>query len=94
MHLRTIEKKKYVSVSRQNFKEYNLRTTPAQRVVGALFLEVKWLGHEADQSIPSGTKVKNKWSYSSTPPSVFTVWCLIKHRENFTFYSFMWLEFQ
>jgi hypothetical protein len=30
--------------------------------------EVKWLGHEADHSLPSNAKVKNAWSFTSTPP--------------------------
>jgi len=29
---------------------------------------VKRLGHEADRSPPSSAKVKNVWSYTSTPP--------------------------
>jgi hypothetical protein len=33
-----------------------------------LSLEVKQLGHEADHSPPSSAKVKNVWSYTSTPP--------------------------
>jgi len=28
---------------------------------------------------------KNEWSYISTPQYVFTVWCLVKYRGNFTF---------
>jgi len=27
----------------------------------------------------------NVWSYTSTPQYVFMVWCLVKHRDNFTF---------
>jgi len=30
--------------------------------------------------------VKNVWSCTSTYLYVFTAWCLIKHRDNFTFY--------
>jgi hypothetical protein len=33
---------------------------------------------EADHSLPSSVVVKNAWSYSSTPPYVSMVWCLIK----------------
>jgi hypothetical protein len=29
---------------------------------------VKWLRREANHSPPSSVKVKNKWSYTSTPP--------------------------
>jgi len=32
---------------------------------------VKWLGHEADHSPPSSTKVKNVWSYTYTPQYIF-----------------------
>jgi hypothetical protein len=46
---------------------------------------VKQSGHKADHSLPSSAKVKNAWSYISTPPYVFTVWCLVKCRDNFTF---------
>jgi hypothetical protein len=42
--------------------------------------------HEADHSPPSNAKFKNAWSCVSTPPSIFMVWYLIKHRNNFTSY--------
>jgi hypothetical protein len=28
---------------------------------------------------------KNEWSYTSTPQYPFMAWCLVKHRDNFTF---------
>jgi hypothetical protein len=28
---------------------------------------------------------ENAWSYTSTPQYVFMAWCLVKHRDNFTF---------
>jgi len=28
------------------------------------------------------------WSCTSTPPYVFMAWCLVKHRNDFTFYIF------
>jgi len=31
-------------------------------------------GHEADHSRSSRAKVKNRWSYISTPPYAFMVW--------------------
>jgi hypothetical protein len=34
---------------------------------------------------PSSAEVKNAWSYTSTPQYVFMAWCLVKHRDNFTF---------
>jgi hypothetical protein len=42
--------------------------SPIQSVPGALSLEIKRQGREADQSPPSSTEVKNTWSYTSTPP--------------------------
>jgi hypothetical protein len=54
-------------------------------VPGTLPLGVKRPGREADHSPPSSAKVKNAWSYTSTPKYVFMVWCLVKHRDNFTF---------
>jgi hypothetical protein len=57
---------------------------PIQWVPGALSLGVKWPGCEADHSPPSSAEVKNACSYTSTPQYVFTAWCLVKHRDNFT----------
>jgi hypothetical protein len=34
---------------------------------------------------PRGAGVKSAWSYTSIPPNVFMVWCLVKHRDSFTF---------
>jgi hypothetical protein len=34
---------------------------------------------------PCCADVKNTWSYNSTTPYVFMTWCLVGHRENFTF---------
>jgi hypothetical protein len=60
---------------------------PIEWVPGALSLGVKWLGHEADHSPPS--RAKNAWSYTSTPQYAFMAWCLLKHRDNFTFLTKM-----
>jgi hypothetical protein len=59
---------------------------------GGFPLEVKWQGHEADQSPPSSAKVKNALSYTSTPQYVFMAWCLVNHRQNF-FYLYMSMDF-
>jgi hypothetical protein len=40
---------------------------PIQWVSGALSLEEKWPGCEADHSPPPSAEVKNVWSYISTP---------------------------
>jgi hypothetical protein len=58
---------------------------PIQWILGALSLGVKRLGREADPSPPSSAEVKNALSYTSTPHYVFMAWCLLKHRDNFTF---------
>jgi hypothetical protein len=60
---------------------------PIRLVPGALSLGVKRPVCEADYSPPSSVDVKNGWSYTSTPQYVFMAWCLIKHRDNFTFYT-------
>jgi len=31
-------------------------------------------------------QLKNAWSYTSALPYVFMAWCLVKQRDNFTFY--------
>jgi hypothetical protein len=52
---------------------------------GDLSLGIKPPGLEADHSPSSSAKVKNAWSYTFTPLYVFIAWCVIKHRDNFTF---------
>jgi hypothetical protein len=52
---------------------------------GGSFPGVKRPGREADNSPPSSAEVKNARSYTSTPQYVFVAWCLVKHRDNFTF---------
>jgi hypothetical protein len=39
------------------------------------------LEHEADQSSPSNADIKDLWSYTSTLPYFFMVWCLNKYRD-------------
>jgi hypothetical protein len=50
---------------------------PASYPVVALTLGIKRPGGEADHSPPSNAEV--------THPYVFMAWCLVKHRDNFTF---------
>jgi hypothetical protein len=52
---------------------------PFKRIPGALSSERKRLGLKDDHFPPSGTEIKNAWSYTSTPPSVYMAWYLIKH---------------
>jgi hypothetical protein len=59
---------------------------PIQLVWWAVSSGVKRPGCEADHSPPSSAEVKNAWSYLPTPQYVFMEWCLVKHRDNFTFY--------
>jgi hypothetical protein len=54
---------------------------------GALSLDLKRPGREADHSPPSSAEFENAWSYTSTPQYVFMAWCLVKHRDNFIFYQ-------
>jgi hypothetical protein len=61
---------------------------PIQWVPGALSLGVKRQDREADHSHPSSAEVKNAWSHIFTPQYVFMAWCLLKHRDNFTFTLF------
>jgi hypothetical protein len=35
---------------------------------------------------------KNAWSYTSTPQYAFRAWCLVKHRDNFTFTSVLYTK--
>jgi hypothetical protein len=49
------------------------------------FPRVKRPGREANHSPPSSAEVKSVWPYTSNPPFVFMAWCLVKHRDNFTF---------
>jgi hypothetical protein len=52
---------------------------------GAPFCEVKRPGREAGHSPTSSAEGKNAWNYKSTPPYVFMVWYLVKHRDNFRY---------
>jgi hypothetical protein len=68
------------------FKVSRLALDPIQWVSGVTSPGVKQLEHEAEHSHPSTARAKKLWSFTSTPPSIFIAWCLMKQRENFTFY--------
>jgi hypothetical protein len=51
---------------------------PMKLVQGSVSPGIKRLGREADHSSPSSAEVKNRCSYTSTPPYVFVMRCLIK----------------
>jgi hypothetical protein len=57
-----------------------------QFVPGALSLEIERSGREADHSALHSAEVNNAWSYTSTPPYNFMVWCLLMYRYNFIFF--------
>jgi hypothetical protein len=62
---------------------------PIQWVQGALFLEVKQPGHEADHSLPSSAKLEEcveLYLHSPNMSSWHGTW--LKHRDNFTLYYF------
>jgi hypothetical protein len=59
--------------------------TPPIQWGQALSLGVKRPGREADHSPHLVPRSKNEWSYTSTPQYAFMAWCLVKHRDNFTF---------
>jgi hypothetical protein len=61
---------------------------PIQWFSEVLSLEVKRPGRETYHLPPSSAEVKNAWSYTSTPQYVFMEWCLVKHGDNFTFFTF------
>jgi hypothetical protein len=44
---------------------------------------VKRPRREADHSPPSRAEFKNTWSYTSTPPYIFMIWCLVKQKDAF-----------
>jgi len=46
-------------------------------------------GRKADHSLPSSAAVKEWVSYNSIPQCAFMAWCLVKHRDNFTFYLYL-----
>ena len=60
-----------------------LTQAPIQWIQTALSSVVSWTGHEANLSPPPYTKVKNIWSYTSTP----TVHLHGSHRNSFTITS-------
>jgi hypothetical protein len=58
---------------------------PIQGVLGASCRGVKRPGRETDYSLSSSAEVKEYMELYIRPQYVFMVWCLVKHRDNFTF---------
>jgi hypothetical protein len=52
--------------------------TPVQKVLGVLFLGIRWLRREADHSPLSSAKVKNVQSCTSTVLHIYMALCLTK----------------
>jgi hypothetical protein len=48
---------------------------------------VKRPERESGHIPPSVAEVEDTWGHTSTHPYVFLAWCLVKHRDNFTFCS-------
>jgi hypothetical protein len=65
---------------------------PFQRVPGALSLGVKRPGREADHSPPSNAEVEElRGAIPPLPQYAFIAWCLVKQRDNCTFYVCMYV---
>ena len=52
---------------------------PPRRYRGPFFCGVRWLGHEADHSIPPRVKIRDDCTRLSIPIYILSTWCLIKH---------------
>jgi hypothetical protein len=57
---------------------------------GGSFPGVKWLGREADHSPPSRDVVKECVELYLHFRYAFMAWCLVKHRDNFSFTVDVW----
>jgi hypothetical protein len=62
-----------------------LTQLPIQWVPGALSLEIKRPGREADHSPPSSAEVKNAWSYTSA----FMAWCSVEAQGSLYLYLYV-----
>jgi hypothetical protein len=58
---------------------------PIQWVPGALSLGVKWPGREATTHLHLVPRSRMRGAIPPLPHYVFVAWCLVKHRDNFTF---------
>jgi hypothetical protein len=61
---------------------------PIQWVPGALSVGVKRPAHEADHSPPSSAEIEECVELYLHSQYAFMAWCLVKHRDNFTFYLY------
>jgi hypothetical protein len=76
---------------------YRVQTTlgptqpPIQWVPGTLYLGVKRSGRGADHSPPPSAEIEECVELYLHSQYVFMAWCLVKHRDNFTF-TFTWIH--
>lgn len=54
-------------------------------VIGGISFVLKCSGRETDESPPSSVENKDRWKCTATEQYGFMTWCLINHRDNFTF---------
>jgi hypothetical protein len=66
-----------------------LTQPPIQWVLGALPWEVKQTGLGVNHSLPL-PRLRVYGTISPIPQYVFMAWCLVKHRDNFTFTFFLY----
>jgi hypothetical protein len=66
-------------------KGYSAHSTPAQWVPWAVSSAIKWPAREAGHSLLFCAEFRNDGAILP-PPYIFMTWCLIKHRNNFTYY--------
>jgi hypothetical protein len=64
---------------------------PIQWVAGALSLGVKRPGREANHSPHLVPRSRKRGTIPPLPQYAFMVWCLVKHRDNFTFYLYTYM---
>lgn len=54
---------------------------------------IVYVGHEDGSSSLSGKEMKYIWSCTFTPPYIFMLWCLLKHRDSFIFTVLFFIHF-
>jgi hypothetical protein len=56
-----------------------LAVGPTQSLIQLVTGALKWLGHAGGHLSLSSARIKNTWSYTSTPSYVFMEWYCIKY---------------
>jgi hypothetical protein len=75
------QQRQEVSLFKNRLSCLSAALLPSTELYQGTFLGVKWLGHEADPSLPSSIEVKNEWLHTASPP----IHLHDIHRHNFTF---------